>query len=51
MPTLAKETMVWTGKRDAEVGIIAVHLRRLTASAGWVQSELKTTKCALELRR
>ena len=26
MPTSAKESLAWTGKRDAEVGITAVHL-------------------------
>ena len=50
MPTL-KESVVWTRKRDAEVGIIVVHRRRPTASAGWVQSQLKTAKRALDLRR
>ena len=51
MPILMKESLVWTGKRDAEIGIIAVHLERLTASAGWAQSQLKTPERVPELRR
>jgi hypothetical protein len=48
---LANESLVWTGKCDAEVGIIAVHLGRLTASAGRAQSQLRTAKRPLDLRR
>jgi len=48
---LGEGIAIWTGKRGADVGIIAVHLGRLTASAGWAQSRLRTAKRALDLWR
>ena len=51
MPTLMKESLVWAGKRDAEVGIIRGASWAANRIGGRVQSGLKTMKRALDLRR
>ena len=51
MPTLMKESLVWAGKRGAEVGIICGASWVANRTGGRVQSGLKTVKRALDLRR